>query len=431
MHETMTTRPLPPATLAWSVWGLGALLYLIGFYQRVAPAVISDSLMAEFAISGAALGNLSAFYFYAYVFMQVPTGVLADRWGARKLLTTGAALATLGTVVFAFSESLAWASAGRLLIGGSVAVAFVSMLKLATHWFAPRQFALASGMALFVGIVGGVFGGVPLRLLVDAFGWRPVMLVSAAVTAVVALAIWIWVRNDPEDSGYRSHHPQQRGAHAHGSILRGLLEVLTYRNVWILLISPIGVAGAVLTFGGLWGVPYLRQVYGLDPSVAAAITSASLVAWAIGGPVMGALSERIGRRKPLHIAGCVVTLACWSLLGFVHLPLPALIAILLVAGFAAGNLIIGFAFNKESVPPHLTGTASGVCNMGPLIGGMLLQPAFGWVLDRNWQGTLIDGVRIYPPEAFQLGFVLIAVCIALSLLLSLASRETYCRQRIA
>lgn len=426
----MSSMSLPPVKLAWTVWGLGALLYLIGFYQRVAPAVIGDSLMAEFMISGAALGNLSAFYFYAYVFMQVPTGVLADRWGARKLLATGAALAAVGTVVFAFSATLGWASFGRLLIGGSVAVAFVSMLKLATHWFAPRHFALASGMALFVGIVGGVFGGVPLRLLVDAFGWRAVMLVSAAVTAVLAVVIWLRVRNDPEDYGYRSHRPHGAHGSGHASILRGLANVLAYRNVWILLITPIGVSGALLTFGGLWGVPYLRQVYGLDASTAAAITSASLVAWALGGPFLGALSERLGRRKPLHVLGCIVGLACWTLLAFVHLPLPVLIGVLLVAGFFAGNLIIGFAFNKESVPPHLAGTASGVCNMGPLMGGMLLQPIFGWVLDLNWQGVVEGGVRLYPAEAFQAGFLVIAAFIALSMVLSLFSHETHCRQNV-
>ena len=133
------TRPTPPALLAWSVWGLGALLYLIGFYQRVAPAVITDQLMAEFAIGGAALGNLSAFYFYSYVAMQIPTGVIADRWGPRRLLTLGAAVAALGTAIFAMAPDISWASFGRLLIGASVAVAFVSMLKLASHWFAPPQ----------------------------------------------------------------------------------------------------------------------------------------------------------------------------------------------------------------------------------------------------------------------------------------------------
>ena len=178
-------KHFPPAGLAWSVWGLGALLYLIAFYQRVAPAVITDRLMTDFAIDATALGNLSAFYFYSYVAMQIPTGVIADRWGPRRLLTAGAGIAALGTTLFAVAPDIWWANAGRLLIGASVAVAFVSMLKLASHWFSPQQYALASGLALFTGVMGGVVAGVPLRLLVEAFGWRSIMLASAAVTAVL------------------------------------------------------------------------------------------------------------------------------------------------------------------------------------------------------------------------------------------------------
>lgn len=131
---------MPPPWLAWSVWGLAALLYLIGFCQRVAPAVITDQLMAEFSIGAAALGKLSGFYFYSYVMMQIPTGVIADRWGPRRLLTLGAAVAALGTALFAAATSLWWADVGRLMIGASVAVAFVSMLKLSSHWFAPDQY---------------------------------------------------------------------------------------------------------------------------------------------------------------------------------------------------------------------------------------------------------------------------------------------------
>lgn len=108
----MTGRPLPPARLSWFVWGLGALLYLIGFYQRVAPAVITDQLMNDFAIGAAALGNLSAFYFYSYVAMQIPTGIIADRWGPRRLLASGAGVAALGTALFAFSPTLWWPTPG-------------------------------------------------------------------------------------------------------------------------------------------------------------------------------------------------------------------------------------------------------------------------------------------------------------------------------
>lgn len=422
-----TLHQVPPVRLAWTVWGLGALLYLIAFYQRVAPAVIGDRLMAEFAISGAALGNLSAFYFYSYVLMQIPTGVIADRWGPRKLLTAGAGVATIGTLLFAAAPTLAWANFGRLLIGGSVAVAFVSMLKLASHWFPPQRFAFVSGAALFVGIVGGVFGGVPLRTVVDVFGWRPVMVASAAVTAVLCVALWWLVRDDPAERGYASYRPPVHG-HAHGSIVKGIVEVLSYSNVWCLVIAPIGVAGAILTFGGLWGVPYLRQIHGLDAKTAAAITSAVLIAWAIGGPVLGALSERMGRRKPLYIAGTAVSLACWALIALVPLSLAALVPALLVAAFSAGVMIIGFAFTKESVPARLMGTASGVCNMGPLMGGMFLQPAVGWILDRHWQGAAENGVRIYSAEAYQAGFLLFLACLVVSLVLAFFTRETNCRQ---
>ncbi|MDQ5880281.1 MAG: hypothetical protein QG616_110 [Pseudomonadota bacterium] len=425
-------RAYPPAVLAWSVWGLGALLYLIGFYQRVAPAVITDRLMADFTLGAAALGNLSAFYFYSYVAMQIPTGIIADRWGPRRLLTLGAGIAAIGTALFAFAPTIFWANAGRLLIGASVAVAFVSMLKLATRWFKPQQFALASGIALFCGVVGGVVAGVPLRMLVESFGWRPVMMVTAAVTAALCIAIWLFVRDDPSERGYASHAPAPaaNAAHSahHASVWHGLMQVLSYRNTWILVIVPIGVAGSVLTFAGLWGVPYLKQVHGLDTKTAAAITSSLLIAWALGGPILGALSERMGRRKPIYVITTVIALIGWGIIIFMPLPIWALIGVLIVSGFACGNLIIGFAFAKESVPTRLMGTASGVCNMGPLLGGLFLQPGVGWILDRNWLGSTVGGARVYDATADQAGFSLIFACIALSLVLILFVRETHCKQ---
>lgn len=421
----------PPARLAWMVWGLAALLYLIAFYQRVAPAVITDKLMADFALGAAALGNLSAFYFYSYVGMQIPTGIIADRWGPRRLLTAGAALAALGSLVFAFAPSVAWANAGRLLVGGSVAVAFVSMLKLATHWFTPRQFTLASGMALFVGVVGGVFAGVPLRMMVDVFGWREVMAASALACAALAIAIWRKVRDDPSELGFASHLAHVDPAAPKGSILQGLKAVLSYRNTWCLFVAPGGCAGSVLAFAGLWGVPYLTQIHHLSPREAAAITSALLVAWAVGGPAMGALSERIGRRKPLYVLCCAVLAVGWAALAFLPTPsVVVLIGLLLVLGFFAGAIIIGFAYAKESVPARFSGTASGVVNMGTMTGPMLLQPGVGWVLDRYWDGSLAGTVRVYGEDAYRAGFALILVYVLAALLSVSITRDTHCRQAL-
>ena len=302
------------------------------------------------------------------------------------------------------------------------------MLKLASHWFAPKQYALASGMALLMGVVGGVVAGVPLRLLVESFGWRPVMAFSAVLTAVLCIAAWLRVRDDPVERGYASHFQGVHGAHGSTSLLRGLMDVLSYRNVWILTAVPIGFSGAVLTFAGLWGVPFLRQVHGLDPKMAAAITSTLLVSWALGGPLLGSWSERMGRRKPLYLITSGVALLGWAAIIFMPLPLWALVLLLIPTGFASGNIIIGFAWAKESVPLRLVGTASGVVNMGPLMGGMLLQPAAGWMLDRRWNGAIEGGARLYDAAAYQAGFTLMfGAAVAASIILSFA-HESHCRQ---
>jgi MFS family permease len=421
----------PPPALAWTVWGLGAVFYLIGFYQRVAPAVMTAELMQDFHLGAAALGHLSAFYFYTYVAMQIPTGVLADIWGPRRLLTAGAFVAATGSLIFALAPAFLWAGLGRMLIGGSVAVAYVGLLKVASRWFPPRRFAMVAGLALFFGVIGAVFAGVPLRMMVDAFGWRPVMLVSAVFTYGVCVAVWLVVRDDPGDKGYACpadavcDQPQI----AREGALAGIAQVLRYRNTWLLFVVPGGMVGSVLAFGGLWGVPFLTTHYRMSVNQAAAITSSLMIAWAVGGPVLGGLSDRIGRRKPLYAAGCGVHALCWGIVLFVpDLPVFVLVLLILMAGFATGAMIITFAYVKESVPIRLAGTVSGVCNMGVMLGPTLLQPAMGWMLDRHWQGQLLNGVRIYSLTAYRWAFALMMAWAMLSFFLIFFTQETRCRQ---
>ena len=420
----------PPASAAWLVWSLGAALYLLAFYQRVAPAVITRELSGEFGLTAAALGNLSAFYFYSYVAVQLPTGMLADRWGPRKVLTAGAALTAAGTLLFALAPDVQLANAGRLAIGAAAGVAFVSMLKLASHWMPARQYAFASGMALFVGVMGATLAGAPLRVAVDAFGWRPTMVASAAIAGLLAVAIWVFVRDDPSGRGYASFFPEDDQGTETASVLSQLGEVLRHRNTWLMFAFSGGFSGIMLTFPGLWGVPFLATQYGFSTREAAAMASAMLVAWAVGSLVFGPLSERMRARKPLLFAGLATTLALWSLVAFVpgHGRL-VLVALLIALSLAAGAFILVFAFVKESVPARLGGTASGITNMGVMLGGMLMQPLVGFMLDRHWNGQTVLGARVYDFAAFRAGFALMAAWSVLALVLLFFSRETGCRQQ--
>jgi len=386
--------------------------------------------MGEFSLSAAGLGNLSAYYLYGYVAMQIPTGLMVDRLGARRVLAVGAAVATLGSFLFAVAPSLPLAKLGRLLIGGSVGVAWVGTLKLAAHWLPARRFALASGLALAAGMAGAVGAGVPLRWGVGEFGWRPVMFAVSLAIALVFVAIWMVVRDDPAERGYVSYYG---GAQPHGqreSVWRSLREVLSYRNSWILFLAPQGVTGATISFGGLWGVPFLVSVYGYSQERAALYCSLLMVAWAIGGPIFGALSDRAGERKPLYILGMLCALIMWSIIALHPRLGPTVLLVLLVAaGIFAGAMVTGFAFAKESVPARFAGTAGGVANMGAMTGPMVLQPAIGVLLDLNWSGAAsATGARLYDAAAYRVAFGLLLVWLVVSLLAMLLARETHCRQ---
>jgi sugar phosphate permease len=428
----MTPSPAYPSLLiAVAVWGLGAALYLIGFFQRVAPAVLTRELSTEFALTAAALGNLSAVYFYSYVAMQIPTGLLADHWGPRRTLALGGTVAAAGAALFGLAESYTLVVLGRLLVGGAVGVAFVSMLKLSTHWFDHSRFAAIAGVAVATGVVGAVSAGAPLRLAADAFGWRHVMVASGAVTALVAIATWLVVRDDPRDRGYRSYMPQGRPGVAGHSVLGGLRICFRSRNTWLVFFINGAVAGAPLTFAGLWGVPFLATHYGLSTPAAAGVVSLLLVAWAAGGPFFGALSDRMGERQPIYLVGAAAAFVGWIIVIFVEqLPVAGLAAVLIVIGLASAAVMVGFALVKETVPPSLAGTAGGITNMGNMLGGMLLQPAVGWVLDRMWGGETVNGVRVFDLDAYRAGFMLMLAWIGVAVALVLFTRETHCRQLV-
>ncbi|MGK2952073.1 MAG: MFS transporter [Thiobacillus sp.] len=429
-NPTDSTPRLPPIPLAWLTWGLLASLYFVGYFQRVAPAVMVDELMRDFSIAATMLGNLSAIYFYTYAAMQIPSGLLADAVGPRRVATAAAVVAAAGIVLFAQADSLWMASLGRGLIGASVAVAFVACMKLAGHWFPANRFATVTGISLLIGNLGGVLAGVPLSEAVAGVGWRSAMLASAGVTLVLAAFVWLWVRDDPSERGYASHaHPEALN-NSGMSPRRSLKLVVSERDTWLLFFAGGLIAAPVFTFAGLWGVPYLVQVHGLERSHAAVFTTTMLLGFAIGGPLLGALSDRIGRRKLPYLGAALVHALGWvSFLFIDDLSATALYVLFAMIGFSAGGLIIGFAFSREVNHPGAAGTVGGVVNMAVLGFAAIQQSAMGWILDRNWQGAIVEGARVYDGAAYHAAFLWLAVSAVGAVLAVALTRETYCRMR--
>jgi MFS family permease len=423
---------VPPPWLSWSIWIVAATYYLAAFYLRSSPAVMTTELMRDFGIGASQLGNFSAVYFYAYIAMQIPTGVLVDSWGARRLLIAGSLAAAVGTGLFAATSSYGLASFGRLIVGGATAVGWVVTLKLATHWFPRHRFAMLSGLGLMMGNIGALVAQVPLRLLVEEFGWRAVALGSACVVLAIGATAWAVVANDPLDKGFVSYAPKelQRTHMTIGALVREFPTIFTYRNTWLIFLAQGGFVGAMLSFTGLWGPTYLRQRFTLASTEAAAVCSVMIVCWAVASPIAGHLSDKVGLRKPIYLGGALVAAAGWSTMFYAPLPLAAFTVVAAVTSFASGAVVLGFAFAKESVPIQFLGTISGAINVGNMLGPTFLQPAIGWMLDQHWRGETANGVRSYPVEAFETAFAMIVAWSLLSCLLAAFTEETRCRQAV-
>ena len=421
----------PPITLACVIWGLAALFYLGVFMLRAAPAVMTSELMRDFHIGGASLGNLSAFYFYAYVLMQIPVGVLTNSVGPRKLLTLGAFTAAFGTFLFGSAETFSMACIGRAILGGSTAVALLVALRLAAHWFPGKNFGMMSGVALFFGNLGAVVAQIPLRVAIENFTWRETILGSASIVFVFGVLCWLIVRDDPAEKGYRSYAPpalQTSQKTTLAGAFRSMGSVFSYSNTWLILIAQGGLAGTILTYTGLWGAPFLKARYGLSPREAASIATVMLLAFAAGCPVFGALSDKIGRRKPAYLIGALITALGWLAMFYIDgLSLSAFTVLAGIVGFATGSFIIGFPYGRESAPGKYMGTMTGAVNMGNMLGVVLLQPGIGLVLDRYWTGQLVNGAHVYNVAAFHAGFMLLTGWAVLSVILVALTRETYCK----
>jgi len=401
------------------MWGLAAAFYLFDFFQRVTPAALAQELSRELAPTATALGWLSSSYFYAYAVMQLPAGLLADKFGTRKLFMAATAAAGVGTLLFALSDSAATAMLGRGLIGGADAVAWIGMLKLAAHWFSPQKFASITGLSLSVGTAGAIAAGLPLRLLADQFGWRWVIGGSALVAFALTFAIMAVLRDDPADRGYRSWAPSQQTEDALASInLRESFHSLSIRDLVLLCIGQMAVTGGMITMVGLWGVPFLTTVFEAPSKIATLSTSMIMVTFAAGSLVFGPWSDRSGQRKKPLLFGTTLTLVGFLILasGITLSSLWLTNIVLWAIGFCAGSMVVSFAFGKDLVRGQRTATITALVNFSVTLGAIALQPLFGAILDWQWNGTLRNGLRYYDTAAFQWGFGIIAIWIAFTTL---------------
>jgi MFS family permease len=404
--------------------GIVVAAYVLSFFQRFAPAGIAADLAASFQTSAASLGVLAATYFYVYTVMQVPTGILVDTLGPRRIMLLGGLVAGAGSLLFGTAGSLDGALVGRTLVGLGVSVTFIAMLKIIAVWFEERRFATIVGLSMLVGNLGSVLAGVPLSLLAQAAGWRSVFVGVGVISLVLGVLAWLLVRDRPDEETSGAPRP----AFDRTVILGGLAAVLKNRATWPTVCVNLGLSGSFFTFGGLWATPFLTQSFGLTRTVATTHLSLYFAGFALGCLLIGTLSDRLGRRKPVLIVSSHIYGAIWLIwLSTTGLPLPVSYALFAVMGVTTASFTLSWACAKEVNAPALSGISTSVTNMGGFLCGALLQPLVGWVLDQRWSGAMQAGVRLYTQDDWRWGMLLIAAAAWFGAAATWRIRETHCR----
>lgn len=369
------------------VFALALASFVLSFVHRTAPAAIAHELAQAFSIGGAALGTLAATYFYVYTVLQVPVGVLADTLGPRKLLSGGSAIAAAGSLLFALADAWELAALGRALVGVGVSVAFISILKVSAVWFPANRFATLAGTTMFAGNLGAVIAGAPLAWLVTLVSWRTVFVGLACVSAALAVASWLRVRDRPEDLGLAPvHAPTAPASRIPWTTALG--RVIANPATWPAFLVNVGVGGSFLAFAGLWAVPYLQANYGVSRVVAAQHTSLLLAGVAVGSLVIGIVSDRLASRRGVMRVCVLLYLATWlPWLLHARWPTAATLAWFALMGLLIPGFTLSWTIAKEANPPQYAGIATAVVNVGIFLGTGILQPLVGWVLDRGGSGA--------------------------------------------
>lgn len=422
------TSMSPPAQLtktAWYRWLIFTVLsggYILVYFHRLCPAVVAVDMMADLQTGGALLGLLGSAYFYPYALMQLPAGLLADSWGARRTITLFSLLAACGSLILGLAATVEMAIIGRTMVGLGVSMLFVPTMKILTEWFSPKEFARMTGILLAMGGFGSLIATSPLALLTERSGWRVAFMVVAILTLLLSVLVWSIVRDRPTDMiCYKKKGDRSRAV---SSLRQGLFQILGNRHFWPLALWFFFQSALFFSFAGLWGGPFLQHIYGLDRAQTGQILSLLAIGLILGSPLQTWLSNHLFKaRKPTLILASLISTGIAATLATQTGDLsPLLLSVLclLMGAFTSASVVIGFSAAKELFPPQISGTAIGLVNLFPFAGGAVFQPLIGSILEHYGK---IDGA--YTLYSYQQAFYTLLTCAIIAFFAGLLTRETF------
>jgi MFS family permease len=403
------------AKTAAIAWLITAVYYFYQYMLRSAPSVMMPQLSEAFGLTAMGVASLAGLFYFAYSPFSLVAGVALDRFGPRKVVPIGAAAVGIGALLFATGSSEI-ASAGRLLQGAGGVFALVGAVYIATSNFPASRAATLIGATQMFGMAGGSAGQFIVGpSIASGVSWKVFWIVMGVIGLAISVVLLMLL---PRQEQGTQAKPGERDDWLR-SAGRGLATV--FRNPQSILCGMISGLLFIPTtiFGMTWGVRYLQDAQGFEYASAVLRSAAVPIGWIVGCPLLGAISDKLGRRKPVIVAGAVVLLVCliWILYGPAAVLPPYALA--LTAGIASGAAMIPYTVIREANPPQLGGTATGVVNFLNFTFSALLGPVFAWIL------ASVGGKAVqFELEHYQTAFDPLLYGVGVAAILTLLLKET-------
>jgi len=385
----------------WVIFAVLASIYFFVYFHRTSPAVMADEFMKEFAVSALAVGILSSAYFYPYAVLQIPVGFLSDTKGAKWTVMIFTSIAFLGVLTLVLATSYEMAVFSRFLIGIGVAGVYVPTIKIISVWFKQNEFATATGILFAVGNLGAILSAYPLALAIELYGWRLSFAFVACLTLFLLFLCWKLVRDAPK--GFVEEKLRKDD----------FFTIVGNFSLWLIAISAMLRYGIVMGFQGLWGGPFLMDVYELPKASAGTILMLVGVGTIVGALLFGRISDLMGLKKTILILGGIGFTITWSPLVFATstLSITMIYLISFLIGFFSSTGPVAYAIVKELFPLRMTGLSMSIVNVFPFFGAALFQTIMGYLMDSIGK---IDNA--YPAEAYRLSFEFCLIASILSVI---------------
>lgn len=392
------------------MWLVAVTFFAFQFVLRLYPGLVMTEIMTKFQINATAFGVLSAAYYFGYAGMQIPIGILLDRFGARTVITFCAGACTLGSVTFVFSDSWTLTLIGRFLIGAGSAAGLLGTVKTIRAAFPEKHFTAMMGLTFTAGLSGALYGGKPVSLLIQQLGWIPVSKILAALSLVITIGLFFFFPREEV-----SENPSSEPTPPQANLIQDLKAIFGNRKIIWIAVAGALMVGPFESFADVWGVSYLVNVYGFTKPDASLVTSGIYMGMLIGGPILPYMADKLRAHYWVNAISAILMAIVFGFVIFSEATLSrsSLLGLMIFVGILCAYQAVVFAMACKLAPTRLAGLVTSVTNCINMCAGCLFHFAIGYLMDLNWSGMTENGIKVYEPSSYITAISLIPMTLFL------------------